>query len=79
MNYWTYFKLHTMKKIFISLFVLLMLTLVSISQQSCANNPEGAFTEEEKVTQDSSDSTSHANEFDILMQQDSISKDSNNK
>ncbi len=68
-----------MKKIFISLFVLLMITLVSISQQSCTNNPEGAFTEEEKVTQDSSDSTSHANEFDILMQQDSISKDSNNK
>ncbi len=56
-----------------------MITLVSISQQSCANNPEGAFTEEEKVTQDSSDSTSHANEFDILMQQDSINKDSNNK
>ena len=68
-----------MKKIAKSLFLLLAISFASLSQQSCSSKPEGAFTEEEKVQQDSTDSTSLANDFEALMAKDSLSRDSQNK
>ncbi|MFN5888933.1 MAG: hypothetical protein ACK448_00910 [Bacteroidota bacterium] len=68
-----------MKKISITLFTIAAIIALSIAQQSCSSKPEGAFTEEEKGMQDSTDSTAQVSDFEALMQQDSLSKDSNQK
>lgn len=49
--------------------------LVIASLSSCSNNPEGAFSKEEKTEQDSTDSTSQQQGFEELMLQDSLAKD----
>lgn len=65
-----------MKKISVTVLTIAAIIAFSVSQQSCSSKPEGAFTEEEKGVQDSTDSTSQASDFEALMAQDSISKDS---
>jgi hypothetical protein len=65
-----------MKKIYLTVLSIAAIIAFSVCQQSCSSKPEGAFTEEEKGAQDSTDSTSHAADFEALMAQDSISKDS---
>jgi len=68
-----------MKKIATTLFVVFIIAVASVSQQACSSKPEGAFSEDEKVKQDSTDSTSHASDFEALLLEDSISKDSQHK
>ncbi len=65
-----------MKKITLTILTIATIIALSVGQQSCSSKPEGAFTEEEKGAQDSTDSTSQASDFEALMAQDSISKDS---
>ena len=61
-----------------SLFVasIAAITLAIASMSSCSNNPEGAYSTEEKLEQDSSDSTAQEQGFEQLMMQDSLAKDS---
>ncbi len=64
----------TKKPLFIASIVVFTLAIASMS--SCSNNPEGAFSAEEKLEQDSSDSSAQEQGFEQLMMQDSLAKDS---
>ena len=67
------------QKISYNLFAIKALAITSVlvfaSLSSCSNNPEGAFSKEEKTEQDSTDSTSQEQGFEALMLQDSLAKD----
>ena len=64
----------TQKSLFIASIAVFSLAIASMS--SCSNNPEGAYSTEEKLEQDSSDSTAQEQGFEELMMQDSLTKDS---